>query len=404
MRVEARGTFHLTLEDDQGEIHTFQIKDSYLVPDLELSLLCPQQWAKQREEEFGLEDGAQFITKGNFAKFEWNHSLHSVTVPMDAQSNLPIFTTAPSFRRSAKAIMTCLPAVVSDGEESDDEGEESDDATVRTTNEIASHFPFTSFDKGKPVTVEDPILPEDQAEFLHLHEKMGHTSFNLLQSMSKHGLLPSKFKRCRIPVCASCQQGRQHKRPWRTRSSSPSPIGGKAVEEPGDCVSVDQLKSSTPGLIGQVKGWLTKERHHIATVFVDHFSDLTFVYVTPSDTSEETVAAKEAFERFAASHDVTIKHYHADNGRFADTLFREHVRDKGQTISFCGVGAHHQNGGFVTSLSKPGPCCFMPHTDGRKLSWQASGPMHCITLSTFGTTSLPTPMERRLFPNSPSSI
>ena len=58
-------------------------------------------------------------------------------------------------------------------------------------------------------------------------------------------------------------------------------------------MSVDQLKSSAPGLIGQIKGWLTNERQHIATVFVDHYSDLTFVYVTPSDTSMETVEAKE---------------------------------------------------------------------------------------------------------------
>ena len=144
-----------------------------------------------------------------------------------------------------------------------------------------------------------------------------------------------------VPVANKASNTRSHR---RTRADSFSPIGGPAITEPGDCVSVDQLKSSTPGLIGQVKGWLTQERHHTATVFVDHHSDLTFVHVTPSDTSEETVSAKEAFECFAASHDVTVKHYHADNGCFADSLFRDHVKEKGQTISFCGVGAHHQNG------------------------------------------------------------
>ena len=95
---------------------------------------------------------------------------------------------------------------------------------------------------------------------------------------------------------------------------------------------MDQLKSSAPGLIGQIKGWLTNERQYIATVFVDHYSDLTYVHTTPSDTSIETVEAKEAFERFAASHHVTVKHYHADNGRFAATLFKEHVAEKGQSI------------------------------------------------------------------------
>ena len=338
IHVAAKGTLNLPLEDDEGEIHTFQIKDSFLVPDLPMTLLCPQQWAKQREEQFGLEDGAQFITKGNFSKFQWNNLNHTITVPMDLASNLPILNTAPSFQRAAHLIANPA-ALVSDDE---DDGDDDED-TVVTTNQGSTAFPFKTKDRN-PITVNDPVLPQDQADFLLLHEKLGHTPFPVLQKMSKCGLIPHKFQRCSIPVCASCQQGKQHKRPWRTRGSKPSPIGGKTIHAPGDCVSVDQLKSSTPGLIGQVKGWLTRERHHTATVFVDHHSDLTFVHVTPSDTSEETVEAKEAFERFAASFDVTIKHYHADNGRFADKLFREHVTEKGQTISFCGVGAHHQNG------------------------------------------------------------
>jgi transposase InsO family protein len=41
---------------------------------------------------------------------------------------------------------------------------------------------------------------------------------------------------------------------------------------------------------------------------------------------------------------VNIKHYHADNGRFKDKLFSKSIEEKGQTISFCGAGAHHQNG------------------------------------------------------------
>ena len=41
---------------------------------------------------------------------------------------------------------------------------------------------------------------------------------------------------------------------------------------------------------------------------------------------------------------MRIKHYHDDNGIFASKAFREEIRQCGQTISFCGVGAHHQNG------------------------------------------------------------
>ncbi len=91
-------------------------------------------------------------------------------------------------------------------------------------------------------------------------------------------------------------------------------------------------------------GRLTRQRIVGSTIYVDHASDMSYVYHHTSMTSEETVKGKQAFEKFAATHGVYIKHYHADNGRFKDNLFMKDIEDKGQTISFCGVGAHHQNG------------------------------------------------------------
>ena len=61
-------------------------------------------------------------------------------------------------------------------------------------------------------------------------------------------------------------------------------------------------------------------------------------------TADGTVLAKQAFERFAASHGIIIRHYHADNGRFADNKWRKECSSKGQRLTFCGVNAHFQNG------------------------------------------------------------
>ena len=41
---------------------------------------------------------------------------------------------------------------------------------------------------------------------------------------------------------------------------------------------------------------------------------------------------------------MNIKHYHADNGRFGEKKFTDDVKACSQRITFCGVGAHHQNG------------------------------------------------------------
>jgi Reverse transcriptase (RNA-dependent DNA polymerase) len=77
---------------------------------------------------------------------------------------------------------------------------------------------------------------------------------------------------------------------------------------------------------------------------VDHFSRLSFIYLQKSDTAEETLMAKHAFEGYARTMGVKILHYHADNGRFCENVFMKDVADQRQTISFCGVNAHFQSG------------------------------------------------------------
>jgi hypothetical protein len=93
-----------------------------------------------------------------------------------------------------------------------------------------------------------------------------------------------------------------------------------------------------------MKGIPMIKRFKAATVFIDHYSRLGFIYLQQDLTSNETIKAKQAFEAFAHTHGVRIQHYHADNGRFADNAFRNSIEGNQQTISFCGVNAHWQNG------------------------------------------------------------
>ena len=109
-------------------------------------------------------------------------------------------------------------------------------------------------------------------------------------------------------------------------------------------VSVDQLVSPTPGFVPTHRGQPTKARYVGATVFVDHFTDFTYVHLMIKLDADSTVEAKQAFERVANEHGVRIKHYHSDNGLFDTNVFRHAVSAAGQTLSFCGVNAHHQNG------------------------------------------------------------
>jgi len=132
------------------------------------------------------------------------------------------------------------------------------------------------------------------------------------------------------------------RRPWRTKA--PYATVPKVATKPGQCVLVDQLDATVPGLIAQIKGIPTIKRYNYATIFVDHYSKLGYVHLQQTLTSDDTVKAKQAFESYAKTYDVTIKHYHANNGRFADNAFCLDLQANNQTITFCGVNAHWQNG------------------------------------------------------------
>ena len=360
--VEGIGTLMWPIEDDLGMIHQIKVTGAYYCSQAPLRLLCPQQWATQREKELGPEHNTSFTTQAHFSRLQWGQ--YRLTVPHDDKTNLPLWRTAPSYHKVVMntqvsqvnqntPTLTPEPAIVSDDEESVQSEtnqpnlhEESNEARP-SDNPREVNFPFDNDHEARaiPPTCQptNDSLTDHQSELLKLHYKYGHVSFKFLKYMAQQGLIPRRLAHCEAPRCSSCLYGKQTKRPWRSKAK-PTRIGGRKPSKPGECVSVDHMISKTPGLIAQVKGWLTRRRYHAATVFADHASSLTYVHVSEGSTADETLEAKAAFEAFALDLGVTIKHYHADNGRFAETAFMEQVKASGQTITFCGVGAHHQNG------------------------------------------------------------
>ena len=121
-------------------------------------------------------------------------------------------------------------------------------------------------------------------------------------------------------------------------------IRKKSDNEPGKLVSVDQIVSAQPGLIPQMGGFVSNLCLMGATIFIDHYSDHVYCYLMRNLTFEETLLAKDAYERFLKSNGVSAQAYHAGNGRFVDKGFRDDCISSNQTITFCVVRGHHQNG------------------------------------------------------------
>jgi GAG-pre-integrase domain len=205
-------------------------------------------------------------------------------------------------------------------------------------------------------TVTGRSNPSD--ELLDWHMRFRHMLMSRVQALAKEGIIPSRLAKCRVPVCASCMFGKLTKKPWRYKKDV-NHIH-EDISEVGGCVSVDQLESHVPELVAQIKGIPTRERYKVAvkchlvhevsnevdttTMFVDHASDYTFIYLQNSTSSINTVAAKKEFERHALNVGIRVQRYHADNGRFIDSLWMDHLKTMNRTMTLCGVNAHHQNG------------------------------------------------------------
>lgn len=60
---------------------------------------------------------------------------------------------------------------------------------------------------------------------------------------------------------------------------------------------------------------------HVPRFYVEHFNGLSYVHPQKIFTVEGTILTKRSFQAYTRNHGVVIKHYHVDNGRFADQRF-----------------------------------------------------------------------------------
>ena len=379
------GTVIWNILDDSGKRHALKIHDVYYVPACPMRLLSPQHYSQQENDL----RGTYSTNYGDRVLLVWNHGRYKATMTLSIESNVGVLRSAPGHQVFSSFIDIepsdppthfCCPVISddeADGLDSDDDDEASlsspaslegddedsintastpsapnaprtdDQATpdAQATQTRPDVIPFDLDHDHQPTNLDDhddiTSKLDDQSELMRWHDRLCHLPFANLRLMAAREEIPKRLAACRIPKCQSCLYSRATKRAWRTKGQARHI---KTVTKPGQCVSVDQLESPVAGFIGQNKGSFFRKRYKVATIFVDHFSRLSFVYLQESTTGAETLLAKRAFEAYAASFGVVITNYHADNGRFAERLFLEHAALQGQTVSLCGVSAHFQNG------------------------------------------------------------
>ena len=363
-----RSTIKWHVEDDTGLTHVMIIKGAYLISEAATRILSPQHLAQQAGDHFSKEEGTGALTTSKNIALFWSQRRFTETMPLDPITNVGLTTTAPG-ARSFRAFCATLerPETKQENIFTTHIIQDDDDESFQPKNPVEPQHTKECSNEEIPLPIQDEaitqpqmtvvdlgpithIIPDDpepksldpQDELLRWHYRLGHLPFDQIKQLANKGQLPKRLLTCPTPFCAACQYGKMTKRPWRVKGDDKGTA--KTATYPSQVVSVDQLESTSPGFIAQLKGTLTQQRYRYATVFVNQFSRYTFVYLQKRITSQETVMAKHAFERAAEQRGVKIKHYHADNGRFADNAFIQDCQANRQILSYCGVNAHFQNG------------------------------------------------------------
>ena len=352
------GSIRLHIEDDLNDIHTIHIHDVRYLLEAPINIFVLQVFSQQRQAEG--DSNASCSISADSITLQWtseNGKQANKYIPLN-KSNVGICFTASGYKQfRAFAALCGMPATfISDDEEdepTDPLAEGPITMTPSGTPPAPNDKPPRSESEGvttdftvnptviSPEDQDEPLLKSDQAALMRLHEQLGHCSFAQLKQMAEQGIIPRKLAKVPPPKCPSCLYGKAHRKPWRTHKIDPKI---KPTTIPWAVVSIDQLESPVPGFVPIAKGQPTVRRYRGASVFVNHASDFTYVHIHQHLTTDETIDAKHAFERLAEQHGVGILHYHCDNGRFADKAFMDDVQGAHQTITFCSVGAHHQNG------------------------------------------------------------
>jgi hypothetical protein len=371
------GTVEWEVEDDQGRMHKIRLPNTIYSSGTRNRLLSPQHWAQGANDRYPIRYGTWCATYDDRIELYWDQRRYKRTVYLlEEGSNVGVLRgvrnveeeknydkLAKAFKNVIVAMPTVLETIrhetdeyeINDHEEkyperrhekiqvSDKCQNKSQDNERDTTEEIFTKINY-KLENKETDDYSELSKNKDGAKqgYLYWHQKLGHLSHGRMQQLINSGTLPKHLNMKTPPVCVACINGKSTRKPWRTKGSRND---SRKATYPGECVAIDQLESSTAGFIGKMRGAiLTNQRYRYTTVFVDLFSDYTYIYMHTAITADETLKAKKAFELHANSFRIKVKQYHADNGRFQDIKFKEHCVEQGQRLTYCGVNAHFQNG------------------------------------------------------------
>ena len=255
--------------DDKGRMRTFEIPNSYYVPECEQRLLSPQHWAQSRSAANQATTCCITLALNVYLRWTKGDESYELTLPLNKWgSNVGTIYSHPGYNKydlfcqAADIKITddkdpiAIPAhLISDDEDKEENGIkpqigplplsipkrnhlskatplppppednefESQGANLRELHlspepkgVTTSKLPAVIEDDDTSVVVDEEDRQEStpEAEQLMAHHRFQHISFSKLQEMACQGILPRQLVQCKIPTWSACLYGKAMKRAW----------------------------------------------------------------------------------------------------------------------------------------------------------------------------------------------
>jgi hypothetical protein len=216
LNIVGKGSLRWPITNDNGNVIDLHTHDCLYVSTAPMCLLSLQQLMQQTSKPRDI-----FTIQHHSGQLIFDD--HIKTIYYNKNNNLPIFFTASNL-----ATTLCLPT----------------DLSSSTTAFLSSE---------ELPTIENCNLTSSQRKLLHRHHQLAHLHMTCIRALAKEGIFGPNSKDITdydIPLCKACIHGKQHHRP--ISSASTGPLDASHLQ-PGDCISCDQLESTSPGLIPTLK-------------------------------------------------------------------------------------------------------------------------------------------------------
>ena len=301
LEIKGEGILAWKLKGQDGQYVAYPAK-GYLVPASDRKLLSPQCLYQQVDPEALASESKTGITLQSNGCF--------VDMPWDTQTNFPMAEVVVDQQPyAAEALTSCV---------------------LSELNQNLTH---------------------GQKELLRWHYRFGHLSYNNIQKLLRTGALGhtniiQSAARSQHPTCASCMYGKARRRPTKAPQTPTKSTPSVKAEDlfPGREVSMDHFTVSQKGRLFESRGRTPEDQMYSGgCIFYDHASEYIVVQFQVNFTASQTILAKQQFEKLMFDLGVVVQGYHTDNGVFTARDYIKVIEDAGQTMSFSGVGAHHQN-------------------------------------------------------------